>query len=394
MFGQGHLAPEVALVHAADLRDRDVGFVGKDDGVVGNELEQGGWRLARGSAGEVARIVFDPVADAGRLEHFEVERGALFEALGFEQFAVQHHQVERLAEFLSDALDRLLHRGAGGDVVGVGVDADLLEAVGLDAGEGIEFDDGFELFAEEGEAPGAVFEVGGPNLDRVAAHAEGAALEACVVAFVLLGDQFADDLALVIRASDHQVLRHRGVGFDRTDAIDAGDGGDDDHVVAFQKRTGGRVAHPVDLFVDLRFLLDVGVGAGHVGFGLVVVVVADEVFDSVVGEEVLEFAVELGGEGLVGRKDDRRALGFLDDAGHGEGLAGAGGAEEDLVVFALPDAAGEFGDRGGLVAGSLKFGFKDKALSALEFLAANRGRGRQDRHLGRGVVVHRASLGG
>jgi hypothetical protein len=67
MLGQCHLAPEVALVHAADLRDRDVGFVGEDDGVVGNEFEQRGGRLARGAARQVARIVLDPVADAGRL---------------------------------------------------------------------------------------------------------------------------------------------------------------------------------------------------------------------------------------------------------------------------------------------------------------------------------------
>ena len=77
------------------------------------------------------------------------------------------------------------------------------------------------------------------------------------------------------------------------------DRGDDDHVVAFQKRPGGRVAHPVDLFVDLGFLLDIGVGPGDIGLGLVVVVVADEVFDGVVGEEALEFAVKLRGERLV-----------------------------------------------------------------------------------------------
>ena len=56
------------------------------------------------------------------------------------------------------------------------------------------------------------------------------------------------------------------------------------------------------------FFLDVGVGARHVGFGLVVVVVGDEVLDRVVGEEALELAVELGGQRLVRRQDQRRAL--------------------------------------------------------------------------------------
>jgi hypothetical protein len=47
-------------------------------------------------------------------------------------------------------------------------------------------------------------------------------------------------------------------------------------------------AHAVDLVVDRGVLLDVGVAAGDVGLGLVVVVVADEVLDRVLGEEVPE----------------------------------------------------------------------------------------------------------
>ena len=100
MFGQRELAPVVALVHAADLRDRDVGFVGEDNGIVGDEFEQRGRRLARRAAGQVARIVLDPVADAGRLQHFEIEVGALFQPLRLQQLAfvdqlVQAHGAAR-----------------------------------------------------------------------------------------------------------------------------------------------------------------------------------------------------------------------------------------------------------------------------------------------------------
>ena len=64
----------------------------------------------------------------------------------------------------------------------------------------------------------------------------------------------------------------------------------------------------VDLVVARRVLLDVGVAAGQVRLGLVVVEVADEVLDRVVGEEVPELAVELGGERLVVRQHERRLL--------------------------------------------------------------------------------------
>jgi hypothetical protein len=61
---------------------------------VGDVLEEGGRRLAGRAAGEVARVVLDAVADAGRLEHLEVEGGALLEPLGLEQLALGDELVE------------------------------------------------------------------------------------------------------------------------------------------------------------------------------------------------------------------------------------------------------------------------------------------------------------
>ena len=43
-------------------------------------------------------------------------------------------------------------------------------------------------------------------------------------------------------------------------------------------------------------------------------------------------------------------LQLLDDLGHGEGFAGAGDTEQDLVLFAGVEAGDEFGDGAGLVA--------------------------------------------
>ena len=143
---------------------------------------------------------------------------------------------------------------------------------------------------------------------------------------------------------------HGGVGFDRADAVDARDGGDDDNVVALEYRAGCRVAHAVDLFVDRGFFFDVGVGARDVGLGLVVVVVGDEILDGVFGEEAFHLAVELGGQRFVGREDERRALCCFDDLGHREGLARAGDAEQDLVTVIVANACDEFLNRRRLVA--------------------------------------------
>ncbi len=185
---------------------------------------------------------------------------------------------------------------------------------------------------------------------RVAADAEAAAGEGAVVAAVLLGDEVADHLALRIAVAGDQVLGHRAVGLGRADAVDAGHRGDDDDVIAFEKRPGRRVAHPVDLVVDLRFFLDVGVGAGDIGLWLVIVVVGNEILYRVLGKEPLELAVKLRRERLVGGEDYRRALGCLDDLGGGEGLARAGGAEQHLVALSGDHSGNQLGDRRRLVA--------------------------------------------
>ena len=120
------------------------------------------------------------------------------------------------------------------------------------------------------------------------------------------------------------------------------------------------------------FLLDVGVGARDVGLGLVVVVVRDEVFHRVVGEEALELAVELRRQRLVGREDQRRPVGRRDHLRHREGLARAGDAEQHLVALVLPDAGHELGDGGRLVALGLELGGEVEPDAALRLVGAVR----------------------
>ncbi len=93
-LGQRRLAPEVAAEHAADLRHGDVAFVGEHQRVVGHIFEQRRRRLARPAAGEIARIVLDAGAAAGGFHHFQIEGGALFQPLRFQQAALVVELVE------------------------------------------------------------------------------------------------------------------------------------------------------------------------------------------------------------------------------------------------------------------------------------------------------------
>ena len=134
-------------------------------------------------------------------------------------------------------------------------------------------------------------------------------------------------------------------------AVDGAHGGDDDDVLALHQARGGAEPEALDVLVDRGVLLDVDVGRGDVGLGLVVVVVRDEVLDGVLRQELPELAVELGREGLVVREDQRRLAVVGDGVRQGHRLAGPGDAEQGLVLVAALEPGGQLGDGLGLVAG-------------------------------------------
>ena len=186
VFGQRRLAAEVAAEHGADLRDGDVAFVREHQRVVGHVFEQRRRRLARPAAGEIARIILDAGAGAGRLHHLQIEGGALLQPLRLKQAPRAGQFVEALAQFELDALHGLDQRWPRRHIVRVGVDLHEFQLVGLVAGERIELVDRFHLVAEQVHAPGAVLVVRREDVDGIAAHAERAAREiaacACIAA--------------------------------------------------------------------------------------------------------------------------------------------------------------------------------------------------------------------
>ena len=93
------------------------------------------------------------------------------------------------------------------------------------------------------------------------------------------------------------------------DAVEAGDGGNHNHVAAAREQGGGSgQAQFLYLVVDAQVLLYVGVGHGEVCLRLVVVVVGYEILYGVVREKGLELPVELGCQSLVVAQDQRRPL--------------------------------------------------------------------------------------
>ena len=258
-----------------------------------------------------------------------------------------------LLQLLLDRPEGIAHLCAAGDVLRRREEAEDVALAQDLARQGVELEDALDVVAEELQAGGDLL-VRRLDVDDVATDAEPGAAEVHVVALVLELDQLALEDVAPDRVALLQLQRLAQPVLRGADAVDARDAGDDDDVAPGQQRAHRAGAQAVDLVVAGGVLLDVGVGAGDVRLGLVVVVEADEVLDGVVREELPELRAQLRRQGLVGRHHQRRPLHLLDDVGHGEGLAAAGHPQQGLLAHALTQAVDQPGDRLGLVAGGLE----------------------------------------
>ena len=204
--------------------------------------------------------------------------------------------------------------------MGLRIDRQALVGLLHGAEQRIDLREVLDLVAPEFDAVGIVV-VGGEHLDDVAANAKSAALEIGVVAFVKDLYELGDNLIArnVLPLFQHE--QHAVVGLGRSQTVDATDARNDHAIAALEEALGGGKAQLVQFVIDGGVLFDVDVAGGNVGFGLVIVVVADEVFHRGIGEERLELVVKLGGKRLVVRQDERRTVDRLDHLGHREGLA-------------------------------------------------------------------------
>ena len=254
-----------------------------------------------------------------------------------------------------------LVRSRAGDEVRFRIDGDLVVPPDRLSSDRVERRQPVDLVAEQLDAEALLF-VRGVHLDDVAADPEFASGEFQVVALVLNLDELAEDLVPSDALPALERQQHAVVGFGRTETVDARHAGDDDDVAALEERARRREPHAIDLVVDRRFLLDVRIGGRNVGFGLVVVVVADEVLDGVLGKEAAELLVELRGERLVVDHHQRRPVHARDRLRHRERLARPGDAQQYLIAIAAVQALGQLANGAFLVARELEVGHEVEAV--------------------------------
>ena len=156
---------------------------------------------------------------------------------------------QALGELGLNTLNGFLHALGAGHVVGGGEDEDLVRRVDDLPAHRVEGGQGLDLVAEELDADGELL-VHRDDLNRVTAHAEGATGEVDVVAGVLHGDEAPQKIVPVDLLAYLKARHPVHVLLGGTQSVDAGHGGDDDHVAAREQGVGGAVAQALDLVVD------------------------------------------------------------------------------------------------------------------------------------------------
>ena len=357
VFHQGVLPGVVPVVHGPDLGQGNVALVHEQHKIVGEEVQQRHGGGALGPLGDDAGVVLNAGAIPQLCHHLHVVFRPLADALGLHQLVVLRKGLDLLLHLPADFPNGPVHLVLGGDIVAGGVDGNVVQHPVHGAGDGVELADPLDLVPEELHPDGLVLVIGGVNLHRVPPDPEHVPLKGDVVSLIADLHQPPEELVPVPFGPRPEGDHHLGEVVGLPQAVNAGDRGNHNHVPPLQQGAGGGEAEAVNLVVGGGVLGDIGVRVGNIGLRLVVVVVADEVLHGVVGKELLELRAELGRQGLVVGQHQGGPLDGLDDLGHGEGLSGAGDAQEDLLLQPALDARRQGGDGLRLVAGGLVFGY-------------------------------------
>ena len=226
----------------------------------------------------------------------------------------------------------------GGEEVAGGIDDSLGKRFETLTADWVETIDGLYLVVPKRDT---IAEIGKrrEDIDRVALDAETSVDKLNLVAHILRVEQLHEQGVAFEMLShlevDGATLKFLGIA----NAIDTADGAyHDDIASSTQQCRRSAQTEFVKFLVDGKVLLNISVGSRNIGFGLIVVVVGDKILDGIVGEKLLELAIELGGKGLVVAHDQGGATELRNDIGHGKGLARPRHALQHLCPLATPNA--------------------------------------------------------
>ena len=166
-------------------------------------------------------------------------------------------------------------------------------------GECIDPRDAIDLITEKLDAVRLLALRRREHIHDIAHHAEGTTLEVDVIPVILDIDQLTDEVIPVLPGTVPDGDRHVRIFLRLTETVDAGNRGYDDDIITLVQGRHRRATQLIDLVIDIRILLDVGIGRWQIRLRLIIIIVGNEVLDRVLREELLHLGIQLCRQGLV-----------------------------------------------------------------------------------------------
>ena len=307
---------------------------------------------------EIAGVVFDPRTVAQLFNHLQIVFDPLFESPGLYRTTGLFENLALFTQIELNLPNRLFDPLFGRDEQIGRIDLDPFLTIDPLPGRRVDHIDHLDLVVIRND-PIADITIGGINIHRIAIHPECPGPEIGFAARIQRIDQGIQQL---VAADDIPHMQFDGGGveiFRIPDPVDARYARDHDHIVPAAEQGRGRTQpHLFDPLVDRQILFDKRIGRGNIGFGLIIVVIGDEILDGIFREEVLELPIELCGQRFVVAHDQGRLIEPGDDIGHGKRFAGTGHAQQGVVFTPTAERFGQPFDGLGLIARRLVFRYE------------------------------------
>ena len=192
------------------------------------------------------------------------------------------------------------------------------------AGNSIDLGNAVYFITEELNTDGTACPVGRINLQCISANPELITGEIHVITLIAdlrkLSKHMIHGILLSHTKGDHHTLIIDRV----TQTVQAADRRNHNYIPTLKKCGGCAVTQTVDLLINGRILLDIGIRVGNICFRLIIIIVGDKILHRVIGEKLTEFCAELCCQGLIVGKNQGRLIDFFNNRSHGKGFAGTG----------------------------------------------------------------------
>ena len=313
-------------------------FVYENKVVLGKVVQKAGRSLAQLPSLDVSAVVLYSGAVSRFPHHLQIVKGSGLKSVGFKHSAFRSQFQEPLFKLLPDSAHGQVKLLLPCNEMLGGEDQCFIHGLQNMTGQVVHSSYGLKCVAEKFYADTAAG-IGGDQVDYVSSNPEITPCQGNVIPSVLhshkLHEKQVTGYGITGLQTKTRVYEIHGI----TQTVQTAHRSNHDYILPAQKACGGPQTKSVQFLVKACVLFDEHVPGRKICFRLVVIVVADEILNSIFRKESGQLAEQLGGQGLVVTDHKDRQVHPLDDGCHGKGFSGTGDPQEGLPFIACPETA-------------------------------------------------------